>query len=108
MSIKYVKKKNNKVMYNHKKEDIDKKIITSIDDIFISNNLDKILLNDLACILKAALKENDFSLTYNGKVRNILSYIHKEHKSISKFIKKNTNYNLETLDSIVFISNSFT
>ena len=95
-------------MYNIKKEDIDKKIITTLDEIFISNKIDRLLLNDVAQLLKITLKENNYNLKYNGKVRNILSYIQSEYKSISKFIKTKTNYKLEDINNEWFLLYSST
>lgn len=85
-------------MYNYKKKEIDNKIITTLDSIYKSNDISLLLLNDVALILKLTLKEDNYNLKYNGKVRNILSYIRHEHKSLSKFIKNKTKYKLENQD----------
>lgn len=95
MSIKYSKKKFTKLMYNYKKNEIDEKIKSTLYCIYESNNINTLLLNDAALILKLTLKEENYNLKYNGKVRNILSYIRKEHKNISNFIRNNTNLKLD-------------
>ena len=82
-------------MYNYKKNEIDEKIKSTLYCIYESNNINTLLLNDAALILKLTLKEENYNLKYNGKVRNILSYIRKEHKNISNFIRNNTNLKLD-------------
>tara|TARA_B100000925_G_scaffold244173_1_gene193950 strand:+ start:171 stop:449 length:279 start_codon:yes stop_codon:yes gene_type:complete len=84
-------------MYNFNNDVLDKKIINEIDDFFNESDAEMVLLSDLGNLIKMEI-QNKINLTYNNKRRNISSYIHKNHKSLSRFIKNNTKYDIENID----------
>jgi len=81
---------------------IDKKIINIIDDTLFNNNID-IELGQLYMILKHTLKYMNFVIKYDNKVRNVGTYLHKKHKSLSHFIKQNTEYKISEHDELLYI-----
>lgn len=85
-------------MYNFSNEELDKKIISEIEIFFRESDVEMVLLSDLGNLIKMELY-NKIQLTYNNKVRNITSYIHQTHKSLSNFIKSNTNYKIEHVEN---------
>lgn len=89
-------------MYNYSKENLDKNIIYEIDKFFCEAEVDMVLLSDLGNLLKLEIN-NKINLRYNDKVRNINSYIHKTHNSLSKFIKNNTEYKIENIDNNICV-----
>tara|TARA_B100001093_G_C26843105_1_gene1021533 strand:+ start:1106 stop:1381 length:276 start_codon:yes stop_codon:yes gene_type:complete len=89
-------------MYNYSKEQLDKNIVCEIDNFFCEAEVDMVLLSDLGNLLKMEIN-NKLNLRYNDKVRNINSYIHKTHNSLSKFIKDNTKYRIENIDKSICV-----
>ena len=81
---------------------IEKKIINIIDDTLFNNNID-IELGQLYIVLKHTLKYANFVIKYDNKVRNVGTYLHKTHKSISQFIKHNTKYKVITQGGLQYI-----
>ena len=84
-------------------EVIDKKIINIIDDTLFNNNID-IDLGQLYIVLKHTFNYLNFTIKFNNKVRNIGTYLHKKHKSLSQFIKNNTKYKIVEQDGLHYIS----
>ena len=81
---------------------VDKKIINIIDDTLFNNNID-IELGQLYIVLKHTLKYANFVIKYDNKVRNVGTYLHKKHKSLSQFIKHNTEYKISELGGLQYI-----
>lgn len=87
--------------YNLTNESINNTIINVLDNIMytlksieIKIDKSKIPIVILPELIKKELKKIKFRLTKDGKVRNIVSYIKREYKSLSNFIKTQTNYKI--------------
>ena len=91
-------------MYNLSNDELDKKISEEIDVFFKETDSEMVLLSDLGALIKMELS-NKINLTYNNKVRNITSYIHKTHTNLSTFIKNKTNYKVDNIDNNICVLN---
>lgn len=74
---------------------INKQLIDAIEHIFFITSTEKLPLNIVVPMLKMEFKKNYEPIYYNRKIRNINYYIKKNHKSISNYIKKYTDFKLE-------------
>lgn len=83
---------------------IDNTIKSILDDIFFENTDMYIFLDELIDILKQNILCQGIYIKYNNKIRNISSYLNKNHGSLSKFIANNTDYHIHRKDKQSYIS----
>ena len=84
-------------------KEIDKKIKEIIEDTMFNNNID-IELGQLYIIIKHTLNYINYKIKCDGKIRSLSTYFNKNHKSISNFIKTNTEYKLLKQDELLYIT----
>jgi len=92
-------------MYNYTNNELDEKIKECIDTFFKESNAEMVMLSDMGKLLKMEIREV-LDLTYNNKVRNITSYIHKNHKNLSNFINTQTKYKIDNIENMSCILNN--
>ena len=90
-------------MYNYDNKELDKIVDNIIFNFFKETETEMVLLCDLGSIIKMEAAQQ-IDLTYNGKVRNINSYIRNNYKSLSNYIQKHDSLNIETIDNQICVS----
>tara|TARA_B100000927_G_C16139293_1_gene338674 strand:- start:263 stop:541 length:279 start_codon:yes stop_codon:yes gene_type:complete len=90
-------------MYNYDNKELDKVVDNIIFGFFKETETEMVLLSDLGSIIKMEGAQQ-IDLTYNGKVRNINSYIRNTYNSLSNYIKKHDKLNLERVENQICVN----
>lgn len=81
---------------------IDSKIIEIINGTMFNDGT-VIELSQLYTVINHTMNYMKFTIRYNNKIRNLRTYLQKQHRSISKFIKQNTKYKLTAQEGSIYI-----